>query len=96
MTRTVTFAAALMLALSGVVASAQSATLVQNGNNTDITYAPGMPATEIGGGAIAGTQDGMNSMQTYIGGAFSQAPRVARLVGSGENIEVIYDVAPRG
>ncbi|WP_431284731.1 hypothetical protein ACQW02_07955 [Humitalea sp. 24SJ18S-53] len=96
MIRTTTLAAALMLALSGVVASAQSATLVQNGNNTDIVYAPGMPATQFGGGILRGTQDGMNSMQTYMAGAFSQAPRAARLVGSGENVEVIYDTAPRG
>jgi hypothetical protein len=90
-------AAGLVAAAFGSAASAEEWTgprVVGTGENASLEYA--VPSTNIVGGAlvrVTGAGEGA-SVETLSVDA-TQPGRIARVVGSGENMSITYDAAPR-
>jgi hypothetical protein len=97
MIRNALFASMIALAGAGVAqAQDRGPHLVGGGENAQVTY--GAPSGNIVGGGFASLSGGANNLRiTYGPDVAAEAANgtVARLVGGGDNEQVIYDqVAP--
>jgi hypothetical protein len=98
MTKTIALALAASLSLGAMQARAAEPVLyprmLGTGESATIDYGPGPHGNIVGGGVAVMTGGGENASITYVGPLQSQAPMLARAIGSGEDLSVVYVLPP--
>jgi hypothetical protein len=89
-----TAAALAALAVPALAAEVTGPRLIGSGENMEVVYPGGLPSNIVGGGLIA-YYKGLNGdyIRVYGENPAPQQDLIPHLVGSGENMEVVYTPA---
>jgi hypothetical protein len=90
MLRSLVLASAFALGIAGAATAQSYPALIGSGDNATVEYGAGQRGSVVGGGAVQMTGIGDEARFTYVR-VESVPGRVARLVGSRDDAQVVYE-----